>query len=474
MSAQYRNTKLVCTIGPSSWPPSVLKKMIAGGMTVARINGAFADVPELKRVADLVRSISDDVAMMLDIKGHELRLNKFEEVIKIKPGDKVVIGSKPEHLIYPVTYPELYKEIRKGRMIYIDKGEAKLEVERVSGGKIYTKVINGTQIKGGKGMNVPGTQLSNPPVTKRDIEQIKFAVQDGWEFIACSFIRNAKDMKTIRRHIGDSPVKLIAKIEDQQGIENFDEILAESDGIMIARGDLGAEVPLERLPILQKEFIYKCNEAAKPVITATNMLESMIDKPLPTRAEITDVANAVLDGTDAVMTSGETTAGKYPVETVETMIKITQENEQYLIPEIMNSFQLDEHSIGVAMANAAFEVIAHLAPAKIIVVSEQGMTARLLARHNINHEIIAFVSTPVYKRQLALTKGVQAHVFPRRYKDRDSAVNGIITYALENKLIKSTDTLLIVGKGARSLIDKAYFPNIFEYVDIKTYLTSQR
>lgn len=474
MTAPHRNTKLVCTIGPSSWPEPVLKKMIKGGMTVARINGAFADVPELRRVAKLVRGLSDDVAMMLDIKGHELRLNKFEEVVKIKPGDKVIIGSKPEHLIYPVTYPSLYKEIKKGRTIYIDKGEVKLEVERVAGGKIHTKVINGTQIKGGKGMNVPGTHLSNPPVTKRDIEQMTFAVEDNWEFISASFIRNAHDIKVIRKHLGDSDIKIISKIEDQQGIENFDEILEVSDGIMIARGDLGAEVPLERLPIIQKEFIYKCNEAGKPVITATNMLESMIEKPLPTRAEITDVANAVLDGTDAVMTSGETTAGKYPVETVDTMIQITQENEQYLIPEIMPSFQLEEHGPGVAMTNAAFEVIAHLSPSKILVVSETGLTARLLARHNVGQEIVAFVSKPVYKRQLNLSKGIQAHVFPKRYKDRDGAVDGIITYALEHKLIKKSDTVLIVGKGAKSLIERAYFPNIFEYIDLKQYLTSQK
>lgn len=469
-----KRTKIVCTIGPSSWAPEVLEKMIKSGMNVARINGAFADVPELKRVADLVRSISKDVSLMLDIKGHELRLNKFSEDVLVKPGDEFIIGSKEEDPIYPVTYPELYKEMKPDRIIYIDKGETMLRVTKIANAKIYTKVINGSVIKGGKGMNVPGTSLNNPPVTKRDIEQIEFCTSDNWDFIAASFIRSKKDISIIRKYLKDSKIKLIAKIEDQQGVDNFDEILKASDGIMIARGDMGAEIPLERLPILQKEFIYKCNEAAKPVITATNMLESMIEKPLPTRAEITDVANAVLDGTDAVMTSGETTAGKYPIETVEIMSRIAIENEQFMEPEVFPSFQLDDQQIGVAMTNAAVEVSKTLELDAIIVVSQVGSTARLLARHNLRLPIYAFVSDSILKRQLNLSKGIQAFTYPFRYKDRDAAISGIINYIYEQKLVSKTSKLLVIGKGNEILGNLSTFPSIFEYVDMKDYTTSRK
>ncbi|MFQ5493494.1 MAG: pyruvate kinase [Candidatus Dojkabacteria bacterium] len=469
MEKPLKRTKIVSTIGPASWPPAVLKKMIKNGTTVARVNGAFADVPELDRVAKLIRAISDDVALMLDIKGHELRLNKFPEEIKIKPGDQIVFGSKTSDPIYPVTYPGLYKEIKKGQIILIDKGEAKLEVTKISGGKIYATVINGTVIKGGKGMNVPGAELTNEPLTKRDVEQISFVVSDKWEFISASFIRYASDVKAVKKYLKGSLTKVISKIEDQQGVDNFDEILAESGGIMIARGDMGAEIPLERLPILQKEFIYKCNAVGKPVITATNMLESMIEKPLPTRAEITDVANAVLDGTDAVMTSGETSTGKYPVETIETMSRIATENEKYLIPEIFDYHSTsddDPDLVAVAMTNAAFEVAQTLPLDKIFVVSSTGVTARLMSRHNLAVHVEAFVSNPVIKRQLALTKGVTAHVFPRRYIDRDHAIKAILRFALAQKIIKRSEKVLIIGRRPFEETSKFKFPNIFEYVDL--------
>jgi len=301
----------------------------------------------------------------------------------------------------------------------------------------------------------------------RDIEQIAFCVKDNWEFVAASFVRNAEDVRTVRKHLEGSSTRLISKIEDQQGADNFDEILKESDGIMVARGDMGAEIPIER--ILQKEFIYKCNQAAKPVITATNMLESMIEKPLPTRAEITDVANAVLDGTDALMTSGETSGGKYPLESVETMSKIAVENEKYLLPDIMDALQLDDHYVGVAMANAAFQVAENIELDKILVVSVSGTSARLLARHNLHMPILAFVSNPLFKNQLAMTKGIKAFVFPESYSDRDSALHGIITFALEQKLIDKTDKILLVGRGPKSGEDKHYFPNIFEYVELSKF-----
>lgn len=461
----------MCTIGPSSWDTTVMKAMIDAGMNVARINGAFADVPELKRVADIVRSISPSVALMLDIKGHEVRLNKFDEDMPIKPGDEVVLGSTTDAALYPRTYMDLHEDIAAGQRIYVDKGEAELEVTKIEDGNIHTKVISGKVIKGGKGMNFPGAKLTNEPITKRDIEQMKFAVEDDWDFISASFIRNAHDIQAVKDAIGKTPIKIIAKIEDQQGVDNFEEILEISDGIMIARGDMGSEMPIERLPIIQKEMIYLCNQAGKPVITATNMLESMIEKVFPTRAEITDVANAVLDGTDAIMTSGETTTGKHPLIVVETMSKIAVENEQYIVPEIMEPYLLEHEEVSVAISNATYEIVQNLEVDKILVVSQTGNMARIIARHSLPIPVVAFVSEEVYKRQLALTKGVEPHTFPREYTDRDGAINGLIEYATTEGMVTKSERVLIVGKASKA---QTYFPNIFEYVDLKKYFSSQK
>jgi pyruvate kinase len=307
-----KKTKIVCTIGPASWDKEVLKQMIDNGMNVARLNGAFIDIPEMTRVANLIRELSPDVSLMLDIKGHELRLNKFEEDIKVNIGDEVVIGSTKEDKIYVATYMDLFKDIRVGKQILVDKAKTILEVTKITDGKIYTKVISGSVIQRGKGLNTPGTFLNNSPITDIDIEQINFAKADKWDFVAASFIRSKEDLGVIKPHLVNSSLKLIAKIEDGFGVENIDEIIENCDGIMVARGDLAVEVPFEKVPLYQKMMIKKCRDMGKVVITATEMLESMIEKPYPTRAEISDIANAVLDGTDALMLSGETTAGKYP------------------------------------------------------------------------------------------------------------------------------------------------------------------
>lgn len=466
-----KRTKIVATIGPSSWTPEVMSEMITLGVNVARINGAFADVPELKRVAEVVRAESKDVAMLLDIKGHEVRLNKFSENLQVKPGDEVILGSSEADAIYPITYPELWKDIKAGQILFVDKGITTLKVKKIESGKIFCEVINGNVIASGKGMNTPGAKLNNPTITKRDIEQIKFAIEDKWEFIAASFVRNADDIRAVKEVTGDSPIKIIAKIEDQQGVDNIDEIIEIADGIMVARGDMGSEMPYETLPILQKEIIFKCNQAAKPVITATNMLESMIDNIMPTRAEITDVANAVLDGSDALMTSGETTSGKYPVETIEAMARISGEMEKYIHPEIIEHSDEKEYPVHIAMANAAFEFIMGLTDVtKIIVYSHTGVTPRLLSRHNLPIPVIALVKNDTLKRQLALTKNVTAYTFNQEFTDRDNAVLAMLKSAKAEGAISIDDKVLMIGNCNYSKAKKSTHPNIFEYVIVKDLL----
>lgn len=467
---RVKKTKIVCTIGPSSWDPQILQGLIDNGMNVARINGAFADVDELKRVGDSIKKLSSDVALMLDIKGHEVRLNKFDEPLLIKKGDEIVLGQKGDRL-YPATYPELYKDIAVGQVIIIDKGSAKLEVVKIKDKQIICKVINGNEIKRGKGMNFPNAKLKNPPLTNKDVEQINLVIQEDWDFIAASFIRNKNDALEVKRYLNNTPLKLIAKIEDQQGVDNFDDILSVSDGIMIARGDMGTEIAYERLPIIQKQLIYRCNRAAKPVIVATNMLESMIENIFPTRAEITDVANAVLDGTDSIMTSGETSSGKFPVESVETMAKIAKENEKYLSPEIIEPFQLDDMRINVAIANAAYEMLIELDEInKIIVYTRTGVTARIISRLNLPVKIYALVASQNIKRQLDLTKSVWPYVLNKFWIDRDQAIKDMVKFGLEQEFLDKNDKILLIGNTTRAHEKEVTYPNIFEYIEVENYL----
>ena len=464
-----KKTKIVATIGPSSWPKSVMRAMINNGMNTARINGAFADTAELKRVAELVRSISKEVALMLDIKGHEIRLNKFEPDLTIKEGDEVVIGSSAKDKIYPFTYPNLYKDLKIGAKLLVDDGEVELLVTKILNEKIYTKVLSGKIIKKGKSINTPGLKLSNPPLTKRDIEQIEFCIKDGWDFVSASFIRDLTDVRAVQKHTNGSHMKIIAKIEDAYGLKNYDEILTEVEGIMVARGDLGVEIPYEQLPIAQKEMIRKANEMGKPVITATQMLESMVEKPRPTRAEVSDVANAIFDGTDAIMLSGETSSGKYPIEAVKVMNKVAMETEKFIKPQLLAG-DPDGPEVTDALAKAAFEVCTNLDINCVIVATRTGRTARLLSRFKIKQPIFTFVSEEYYLRRMNLSRGIYSYIFPKKYRDRDHALAGIIELVIKKKLVKESDKVLVVGNAAKALEKESYFPNIFEIVNIADFM----
>lgn len=460
-----KSTKIVCTIGPASWDPKVLSKMRQNGMNVARINGAFADNAELERVEDVIRSTSDDLALMLDIKGHEVRLNKFAEPIPLKVGEILEIGDSDSHTVYPITYPDLYKELPVGTVLLFDDGNLEGILRSKERGVMRIEITYGTTLKPGKSINTPGITLSNPALTKRDKEQISFCKERGWEFVAASFIRSREDAEAVVKEVKGSQMKVIAKIEDQQGIDNFDEILEVVDGIMIARGDLGVEIPFERIPLIQKEITWKCNVAGKPVITATQMLESMTENQRPTRAEITDVANAIIDGTDAVMLSGESSAGKYPAEAVSVMTRIAKEVEPRLPSSlILESAHVDP--ITDALVKAAYQVAFELQDelAAVVVVSLSGLTARLLGRFHLSTPIYAFVSSDTFRRQLSLSKGItNSFTFKAVGNDRDLALTKILREITDKKLAHKKDKVLVFGNGLSKV---SYFPSIFEVIEL--------
>ena len=283
----YSKTKIIATIGPSSWDAPVLKEMYSAGMDIARINASFADFAELERVSNTLRTTSPRIGIMLDTQGHKIRVTGLEHEIQIE-GEISIPNT------FDITYPDLYKDVSVGTRILLDDGNIQLVVKAIQDIEVICTVIQPGILKPNKTVNIPDVNLNFPAITEKDKADILFAVEHRFDFLSLSFVRNREDILTVRELIGDSNIKLIAKIENVQGVENFDEILAATDAIMIARGDLGIEIPFEKVPILQKQFIYKCRQAGKPVIVATQMLESMKESIQPTRAEISDVANAVM------------------------------------------------------------------------------------------------------------------------------------------------------------------------------------
>lgn len=447
-------TKIVCTLGPSSWTPEVLKEMIDNGMTVARVNGAFADVEEMKRVAETIRSISRNVALMIDIKGHEVRMNKFKYDVEIKPGDKVVLGSTDKDYVFIETYPDLYKSLNTGTKLVSSDGNTVLIVEKIEDGKIYTNVLQGTKLSKGKSINVPGVFLNNPPITERDIEQIRFAVEDNWDFVAASFIRCKEDVDVVKNLLIGSHTKVISKIEDTFGIKNIDDIITASEGIMIARGDMGVELPYYNVPHIQKDIIKKCNAAIKPVIVATQMLESMIENALPTRAEVSDIANAIMDGTDAIMLSGETTAGRYPIECVKVMKNVAIETESNVynqkdfsqFPEIYCDIRDEGTELAIAMAQSVANLSYKIPEAKVLVDTKTGFSARLIAQYNLKNTLLALTPYDYYARRLALSKGI---VSLKRddditYSNMIGLQEGLVEQAKSHGFISSGDTVILV------------------------------
>jgi pyruvate kinase len=462
-----KKTKIVCTIGPASWDPEIIKKMIEAGMNCARVNGAFADEAELDKVTKLIRDVSNEVSLMMDIKGPEVRLNKFPEAKAIKPGDQIIIGNDESSEIYPGNYKDLYKVLKPGQRVVFGDGDVEMLLTEIQGDKMICKVVFGELLKPGKAMNLPGASFATSALTEKDIANLKHALKLDWDFVSASFIQNKQSAIEVKKYLEGSHMKLIAKIEDQEGVNNIDEILEEVEGIMVARGGLGVELGLEKVPQVQKLLIEKCNAVGKPVITCTQMLESMITNSRPTRAEVNDVATAIMQGTDAVMLSGESSAGKYPVESVEELTRIALETEKFIKPGVEES-RAEAFLVTDALSKAAAKICNEMGDEidKVIVVSRTGNAARLVGRHRIKQPIYAFTSEEFYMRRMMLSKGLnRVYVLKQTYSDRDAAVKAMLILSRELNLVSPGEKVLLICKTP--LHENQYFPNIFEIVDIE-------
>ena len=420
-----RKTKIVCTLGPSTDSEETLRQMILAGMNVARFNfshGIHED--HLKRL-NLLRRVREElnvpVAALLDTEGPEIRLRKFAggRVFLEKDSSFTLTTREVEGTaeICSISYRDLPQDVGPGTRLLLDDGLIALSVESVDTTDIRCRVLNSGYISDRKSVNVPGVRLSMPYLSKQDEKDIIFGIENGFDFIAASFTRCARDVLDIRelldRHKCDH-IRIIAKLENREGVQNIDEILAVSDGIMVARGDMGVEIDFTEIPIIQKNIIWHCYSSGKPVITATQMLESMITHPRPTRAEITDVANAIYDGTSAIMLSGETAAGQFPVETVKTMSAIAERTESDInYDKLLRNRGLDDHmGVADAMAHAACTTAMDIHAKAIVTVSKSGETARLLCKYRPTPPIIACVTTEQTYRHLSLSWGIIPLVMP--------------------------------------------------------------
>ena len=413
-----RKTKIICTLGPSTDKDGVLRELVANGMNVARFNFSHGSYEEHKGRLDNLKAIRAElgkpVAALLDTKGPEIRLKEFKNGVEMLEAGQTftlttreVEGTKE---ICSITYKDLPQDVHEGGIIMLDDGLIMLRIEKVTDTDITCTVLNNGKIKTKKGVNVPGVHLSMPYLSQRDRDDIIFGVQQGFDFIAASFVRTAQDVYDIRNLLNeyDSNIRIIAKIENREGVNNIDSILAAADAVMVARGDLGVEIDFTELPGIQKSVIDRSFSFGKPIVTATQMLDSMMVNPRPTRAEISDVANAIYDGTSAIMLSGETAAGAYPVEALKTMSAIAErtENEVHYRDNRLVDAGNGQISVSDATAHAACLTAKDVNASAIVTVSESGNTARLLSKYRPAQPIIACVMNEQVQRQLAISWGI--------------------------------------------------------------------
>ena len=413
-----RKTKIICTLGPSTDKEGVLRDLIANGMNVARFNFSHGSHEEhlgrLEKLKALREELGKPVAALLDTKGPEIRLKDFKNGVEnLVAGQTFTLTTRDvegTNEICSITYKDLPMDVEPNGTIMLDDGLIKLQIQTVNDTDIVCTVLNNGKIKNKKGVNVPGVHLSMPYMSQRDKDDIIFGIQQGYDFIAASFVRTAQDVYDIRNLLNqyDSNIRIIAKIENREGVNNIDSILAAADAVMVARGDLGVEIDLTELPGIQKTIIDRSFSFGKPIVTATQMLDSMIVNPRPTRAEISDVANAIYDGTSAIMLSGETAAGAYPVEALKTMSAIAERTEQEGFH--LRGRQMDSNpgkiSVSDATAHAACLTARDVNAAAIVTVSESGTTARLLSKYRPQQPIIACVMREQVQRQLSLSWGI--------------------------------------------------------------------
>ncbi|WP_195270216.1 pyruvate kinase [Eubacterium sp. 1001713B170207_170306_E7] len=451
-----KKTKMVCTLGPASDSKEILTQMIQGGLNVARLNFSHGSHEEhaarIQRIKEVRKELSIPVALMLDTKGPEIRTGDLKEgKVTLETGNKIVLTSEQIEGgadRVSVSYEGLPEDLSVGNKILIDDGLIELNVERIEGTEIYCGIENGGVLGSKKSVNIPNVEINLPGLTPKDESDLIFGIKQKVDFVAASFVRKPQDVIAIRKVLennGGGNIQIISKIENREGVEKIDRILAVSDGIMVARGDLGVEIPAEEVPLVQKSIIKKCNLLGKPVITATQMLDSMMRNPRPTRAEVGDVANAVFDGTDAVMLSGETAAGAYPVQAVETMANIVEKTERS--EEYINR-QKPEHgelTITNAVSEAAVQIAANLDATAIIAATSSGHTPRMLSKYRPECTILAVSDKVSTVRRLTLSWGVYCMYMPE-LRDTDSMVHDSVQAAVELGVVKIGD-LAVVAAG---------------------------
>lgn len=454
-----RKTKIVCTIGPASESVEKLTQLINSGMNVARLNFSHGDFEEhgqrIVNIREAAKQTGKTVAILLDTKGPEIRTNNMQNgSIELKAGENVIVSmTEVEGTVekFSITYPGLIDDVQIGSKILLDDGLIGLEVTKIdkSTNEIHTKILNSGTLKNKKGVNVPGVSVKLPGITEKDTKDILFGIEQGVDFIAASFVRRAMDVLEIRQVLEENnatEIHIIPKIENQEGVDNINEILEVSDGLMVARGDLGVEIPAEEVPLVQKMLIKKCNALGKPVITATQMLDSMQRNPRPTRAEASDVANAIFDGTDAIMLSGETAAGLYPVEAVQTMNNIASRAEQALDhKEILSSRSKDsEDNITDAIGQSVAHTALNLAVSSIITPTESGHTARMISKYRPKAPIVAVTAKPCVQRRLSLVWGVYPQL-GLEVATTDEMLDIAVEESVNSGIVKHGDLVVITA-----------------------------
>ena len=471
-----RKTKIICTLGPAVDNEDMIRALIRTGMNAARFNFSHGSHEEHLNRLNLLKSVRDSmgrpVAAILDTKGPEIRIRSFEtKSISLEAGDSFTLTTREVQgngSLVSVTYPELHKEVSAGQEILIDDGLVALKVEEIDGQDIRCTVENGGTLSANKSINIPGVHIHLPALTEKDVSDIQFGVENDFDFIAASFVRRAADVQAVREvldRFGGQEIRIIAKIENQEGVDNIDEILEAADGIMVARGDLGVEIPAAKVPILQKQIIRKGLQAGKPVITATQMLDSMMRNPRPTRAEVSDVANAVFDGTSCVMLSGETAGGKYPLEALTAMVSIVEEAEQSI--HYWRQFEkrrvIPASNINDAITHTCCLTAKDLEAKAILAATNSGRTARMICRFRPACPVAALTMHEKVRRQLAICWGVIPFL-TGEVTSTDRIFSLSAEVALKERLVQNGDTVVItagvpLGKSGSTNLIKAAIVN---------------
>lgn len=454
-----RKTKIICTIGPSSEKFDVLERLIEKGMNVMRLNFSHGDFKEhgerISNLREICKKTGKNVGIMLDTKGPEIRTKKFSDKVMLIKGNNFSIYTK-EDLVgddskCSVTYDRLCDDVKVGSKILIDDGLVELEVKSIEDGKINCVILNTGEVSSNKGVNLPNSKINLPSLTEKDKSDLLFGIERDVEYVAASFIRKADDVLNIRKFLNENGggfIKIISKIENQEGLDNLDEIIDVSDGIMVARGDLGVEIPIENLPYWQKTIIKKCNEKGKIVITATQMLDSMIRNPRPTRAEASDVANAIHDGTDAVMLSGETANGKYPIEAYETMDKIvrtTEENLDYEGKLQRRLSRIEYKDVPTTIALFSCTTANEVGAKVILACTKSGATAQFISRFKPECPIVSITQTEKVARMLSIYWGVYTKTIQENIENTDMLIDLSVDKVREEYNLSKGDLVVVAA-----------------------------